>query len=255
MENRKHVALLYTYNRPHLLGRSIRCWLMQDYLNKTLCIYNNSPNYIELELKKIRNDGDSIMYEDNIILWNNHISLYTENHYDNLGEIYNDGLYYFQNYIKQSDVVSLWQDDDMYLHNHLNACNSFRGEIYKPFQSIYRDGVSKKTTLESNTFEGSWFIDSKFLLLNGFEEPSQYPEEGLIKSLSSTGIIVDKELPATYIYEWNNGVHHMSGGYSNHDTAFKNHRLNNNNIAKDNVVKIWSEEEVLNEINFDLLKE
>lgn len=238
MERLKHVALLYTYNRPELLGRSIRCWLEQTYKETTLCIFNNSSSFISLP---------NYIYEESnnrIHLVNQSKSCTNQEPYTNLGEIYNDGLFLFNKEIAESDVVSLWQDDDIYLSNHLEGCNYFENEIYKPFYSIYSDKANKKSSLEQNTFEGSWFINTNFLIKHGFAEPHNYPEGKLIRC-SSNGIIAKKELPPTYIYEWNNGVHHMSGGYSNHNTAFINHRANNIAPNEEKVIDVWSKEKLM----------
>lgn len=238
MERLKHVALLYTYNRPELIGRSIRCWLEQTYKETTLCIFNNSSSFISLP---------NYIYEESnnrIHLVNQSKSCTNQEPYTNLGEIYNDGLFLFNKEIAESDVVSLWQDDDIYLSNHLEGCNYFENEIYKPFYSIYSDKANKKSSLEQNTFEGSWFINTNFLIKHGFDEPHNYPEGKLIRC-SSNGIIAKKELPPTYIYEWNNGVHHMSGGYSNHNTAFINHRANNIAPNEEKVIDVWSKEKLM----------
>lgn len=238
MERLKHVALLYTYNRPELIGRSIRCWLEQTYKETTLCIFNNSSSFISLP---------NYIYEESnnrIHLVNQSKSCTNQEPYTNLGEIYNDGLFLFNKEIAESDVVSLWQDDDIYLSNHLEGCNYFENEIYKPFYSIYSDKANKKSSLEQNTFEGSWFINTNFLIKHGFAEPHNYPEGKLIRC-SSNGIIAKKELPPTYIYEWNNGVHHMSGGYSNHNTAFINHRANNIAPNEEKVIDVWSKEKLM----------
>lgn len=238
MKRLKHVALLYTYNRPELIGRSIRCWLEQTYKETTLCIFNNSSSFISLP---------NYIYEESnnrIHLVNQSKSCTNQEPYTNLGEIYNDGLFLFNKEIAESDVVSLWQDDDMYLSNHLEGCNYFENEIYKPFYSIYSDKANKKSSLEHNTFEGSWFINTNFLIKHGFDEPHNYPEGKLIRC-SSNGIIAKKELPPTYIYEWNNGVHHMSGGYSNHNTAFINHRANNIAPNEEKVIDVWSKEKLM----------
>ena len=238
MERLRHVALLYTYNRPELLGRSIRCWLEQTYKETTLCIFNNSSSFISLP---------NYIYEESnnrIHLVNQSKSCTNQEPYTNLGEIYNDGLFLFNKEIAESDVVSLWQDDDIYLSNHLEGCNYFENEIYKPFYSIYSDKANKKSSLEQNTFEGSWFINTNFLIKHGFDEPHNYPEGKLIRC-SSNGIIAKKELPPTYIYEWNNGVHHMSGGYSNHNTAFINHRANNIAPNEEKVIDVWSKQQLM----------
>lgn len=156
---KKHIALLYTYNRVELLGRSIRCWLMQEYPEKTLCIFNNSNNPISLTHD---------IYEEakgRIFLINQYKQSLTNQHYSNLGEIYNDGISLFYGHLLDSDIVSLWQDDDAYSPKHLNACNTFRGKVYKPYESIYIDRNNGTATYAVNNFEGSWFIDRNFYIM------------------------------------------------------------------------------------------
>lgn len=74
-----------------------------------------------------------------------------------------------------------------------------------------------------------------------------HPESKLYQHLDETNYIADKSLPPTYLYEWNNGVYHSSGGINNPDN-FKIFREKNNNTSANTIVRVWSEEEVTNNL-------
>lgn len=243
MERLKHVALLYTYNRPELLGRSIRCWLEQEYENKQLCIFNNGNIDITL-------GGDlSSNYSNNgIRIVNSNISIKTKLSYTNLGEIYNDGLVHFEKELKESNVVTMWQDDDMYLpHFIIDGCNSYDDtfhHIVKTKDFIFYDKGNNISKIDENNVEGSWLVDIEYLLDIKFAEPSMHPESSLYNERFVKVHRYDTFLNSpSYIYEWNNGVYHSSGGINNPNN-FNIYRQQNNKEEK--VIEVWSKEKLMN---------
>ncbi len=244
MERLRHVALLYTYNRPELLGRSIRCWLEQEYTNKQLCIFNNGNTDIT-----IGGDLSENISNKGIFVVNSNISSKTGRLYNELGEIYNDGLVYFKNEIENADLLTMWQDDDMYLPYFLNACNDLADyfelpDVFKAKEFIFYDKGSNINRKDENNAEGSWIVDIKFLLNTKFAEPHIHPESSIhAKLISDVNYIKDSNLKPSYIYEWNNGIYHISGNYSNPNN-FNIHRQQNNKEEK--VIKVWSKEKLMN---------
>lgn len=243
MERLRHVALLYTYNRPELLGRSIRCWLEQEYENKQLCIFNNGNTDIILG-----GDLSGNIANNEIQIVNSNISSKTGFIYNELGEIYNDGLVYFKTIIENADLLTMWQDDDMYLPHFLNSCNdlikySKLPDVFKTKEFIFYDKGNKYNRKDENNAEGSWIIDIKFLLEIKFAEPHIHPESSIHAKLNSNiNYIKDSNAKPSYIYEWNNGIYHISGGYNNPNN-FNIHRQQNNKEQK--VIEVWSKQQLM----------
>lgn len=244
MERLKHVALLYTYNRPELLGRSIRCWLEQEYTNKQLCIFNNGNTDIILG-----GDMDSNHSNLGIKVVNSNRNVWTNQPFNNLGTIYMNGLHWFAEELSNSTFVTMWQDDDMYLPHFIKdgvtGWNDINyPDVFKTKEFIFYDKGSKISKRDENNVEGSWVIDINFLLEHGFEEPSMHPEKRLHSKLQDgVNYIKDSNTKPSYIYEWNNGVYHSSGGINNPNN-FNIYRQQNNKEEK--VIDVWSKEKLMN---------
>lgn len=243
MERLRHVALLYTYNRPELLGRSIRCWLEQEYTNKQLCIFNNGNTDIT-----IGGDLSSDITNQGIVIVNKNTDVWSGEPFNNLGTIYMNGLHWFADELQNGDLVTMWQDDDMYLPHFLNSCNDLADyfdlpDVFKAKEFIFHDKGSRICKRDENNVEGSWIIDIDFLLETGFAEPSMHPETKLHAKLKSDfNYIKDPNLKPSYIYEWNNGVYHSSGGINNPNN-FKIYREQNNKEQK--VIEVWSKQQLV----------
>ena len=244
MERLKHVALLYTYNRPELLGRSIRCWLEQEYTNKQLCIFNNGNTDIILG-----GDMDSNISNQGIRIVNSNKDIWTGEPFNNLGTIYMNGLHWFAEELSNSTFVTMWQDDDMYLSHFLNSCNELANysnlpNVYKTREFIFHDKGNKISKKDENNVEGSWIVDIDFLMKTGFAEPSMHPETLLHAKLKdNVNYIKDSNAKPSYIYEWNNGVYHSSGGINNPNN-FNIYRQQNNKEEK--VIEVWSKQQLMN---------
>jgi len=237
MERLKHVALLYTYNRPELLGRSIRCWLEQEYTNKQLLIFNNSSCNITLH------EFDN---SQNIKIWNNHISTETNQEYNNLGQIIYDSFEYFKSILFQEDnIITFWQDDDIYFSNFLNAITTFKGDIYKAKQFIFYNKQNKEISITENNAEGTWFLKPDFIKNYHNNRVYQDSQKGLYDYITiiPTNYIIDSSLPISYVYEWGNNIFHLSGNMDNKDN-FKNYREHNNK-HESNII-VWSKEKLMN---------
>lgn len=233
-ELKKHVAVLCTYNRVTLLGRSIRCWLMQEYENKELCIFNNSPIDITLNIE-----------HPNIHIINQSKSIFGNDNYSCQGEMYNNALIQFNDKIVYSDIVTMWQDDDIYLCNFLDACNTFNGLIYKSYHAYYFEKDKEVLNIVNNNLEGSWLISSDFLLTTGFSNTPHAESKLLARAKDNNLYIEDVNLPLSYVYEWYNDVYHMSQDLYGKDSIVT---YRNNNTDSASVVKVWSEEEVLSQL-------
>lgn len=243
MERLRHVALLYTYNRPELLGRSIRCWLEQEYENKQLCIFNNGNTDIVL-------GGDINSNHSNlgIKVVNSNRNVWTNQPFNNLGTIYMNGLHWFMEELMEGDLTTMWQDDDMYLPHFLNSCSDLIDyfevpDVFKTKEFIFHDKGNKISKRDENNVEGSWIINIDFLLEYGFEEPSMHPEKKLHSKLQdSINYIKDSNAKPSYIYEWNNGIYHSSGGINNPNN-FNIYREQNNKEEK--VIEVWSKQQLM----------
>ena len=99
----KVLAICCTSGRHSLLERSVRMFLDQDYIDKTLLIYQNSS---------VNQSLDESLKDKNIILINRSLDSKTNEPYKNLGDIYNDLIQYIPDDI---EVVTFSDDDDVNL--------------------------------------------------------------------------------------------------------------------------------------------
>lgn len=147
----KLLAFCATHGRHTQLERSLGLFLNQDYQDKKLLIYQNSP--VQQRLFK-----DS----PEIILVNNHIDPITNAPFTNLGAIYNACLDYIEN---EDTAVTFWDDDDLFNAEHLSSGISglLRGgkSAYKPAYSYYRSDAGIE--LAKNVLEPSIFVTARHL--------------------------------------------------------------------------------------------
>ena len=192
----KITAIMATCGRHFFCERSVGMFLAQKYENKHLLIIQNS----EVEQKLDKN------YEN--------ITLINKSGFTNLGAIYNYALDFVPS---DTDVFCLFDDDDMYMPEHMTegANGLIRGKkmAYKPKFSFFQ--VREKISKANNVFEPSWFVDFKVVKEKKFREESNRHHYNWVEwCQKNRQLYVDENGPSTLIYTWGNperGVFKTSG--------------------------------------------
>lgn len=216
----KVIAIMATCGRHLCSERSLSLFLNQTYDNKHLLIYQNSEIHQVL---------DKSVDANLVTLVNNSKNLKTGEKYSNLGQIYNDAL----NYIGDSDVIIFWDDDDLFLPNHIEEgvngllkarLRSDRPyEAYKPAQSYYRhrNGID----LVVNTLEPSIFTTADHIKAYGFSETTTAQHLHWLQPLIDTGrILADPEGVPTMFYNWGDEFPTYKTSGDGSQNNFKNYR-------------------------------
>lgn len=196
----KVLAITATSGRHWCMERTLAMFLEQDYkYEHILFIFNNS----EVELKL-----DSIKLPTNkkIILLNQSKSSVTTKKYENLGQIYNDGLLVLEELNIEADIVTHMDDDDIYFPDHISegVKGYIKGNVlaYKPMKSYFhdKDGIH----LMNNVLEPSIFVNFYHLKNYGyFETNVNLHHKWLQPLIDDNQIFADKDGKSTFIYDWN----------------------------------------------------
>lgn len=194
--NYKYLGICATHGRHECLERAVGMFLNNDYENKHLLIFNNSTTKQKLNKE----------YE-NIILINQSVNTWGDK-FTSLGDIYNTILNTISELGIQPDVVSMWDDDDMYLPNHISEgvkgwseAHSLGKEAYKPKQSYYRHAGGVESM--ENTLEPSIFVSYEHMNKYGFSDETTAQHLAWVNPLVYEGkILVKSDGIKTLIYNW-----------------------------------------------------
>lgn len=190
--------LTCTKGRHTMLERNVKMFLDQDYENKIMVIYNNSPKAMFLD-KSIMGKG--------IILINQHIDSKTGEPYTNLGAIYNDTIAHIPNNV---DLLVGADDDDIYLPNHISegVKGYIRGKdlnsnckAYKPKFSYYKY-LTEPVSKVCNVLEPSIFVKMSHIREHGYHNNTENQHHKWLDALG-TDIFVDEDGVSTYFCDWN----------------------------------------------------
>lgn len=235
MEKPKVTAIMATCGRHTCSERSLSLFLNQTYENKHLVIYQNS--HVEQEL-------DINIPTNLVTIINNFIDSKTGLKYETLGAIYNDAIKYVP---EDTDVITFWDDDDLFLINHLEK--GIEGYLkaldsgmlaYKPAKSYYKhhNGIA----LVNNTLEPSMFVKASHILEHGFSDTTSDQHLKWVNPLVYNRLIcVDPEGPPTLIYNWGDNIPTFkTSGDPNNPYNFYNYR----NFSSDHGDRIISKIDV-----------
>lgn len=244
------VAIMATCGRHKLCERSLRFFLDQDYTGEhTLLIFNNS--HIEQHGGPIRNED--MPDNKHLILVNQCIDSETKEKYTNLGAIYRDALKELDHIVPEPDIIIHWDDDDIFLPDHISAGVSGieyarkynMGFIaYKPAKSYYRhpNGVE----LMSNTLEPSIFVEANHIKEHGYSLTTTDQHLQWVNPLVyEKKIFVDEDGIPTLIYNWGD-VHiptFKTSGNATHPDNFNNYRAFSKDHG-DGLIIPWKKEDV-----------
>lgn len=240
------LCLSATCGRHHLMERSLRLFLQQDFGGEhTLLIYNNSP--VQQELAPLELPDNK-----HVILINQNIDSETGKQYTSLGAIYNDLWKRIDP--EEYPIVTHWDDDDLFLPNHIKEgfWGLMRARLrsdgiyyaYKPKYSFYRsaEGVS----LSENTLEPSIFVDSQHVKDHGYSLTTTEQHLQWVNPLKEKDeIFVDPAGIPTLIYNWGDidiWTFKTSGDYRNPNN-FNNYRQHSIDHG-DYILTPWTLEQI-----------
>jgi len=208
-------AIMATCGRHRCAERALTCFLKQDYQGEhTLLIHNNSPVSQSINLPPLPANK-------HVILLNRSTDEHA-NRYASLGAIYNDSIKVVPS---DADLIIFWDDDDMYLPNHITSGvegykkaqeEGFRA--YKPFYSFYRH--SGGITLVANNMEPSVFVQASEIKRLGFSNTTSDQHMQWYAGLGDK-IFVDMAGKPTLIYNWGDGDKWMGEQFVEHIPTFK----------------------------------
>lgn len=229
MTENKIAALCCTHGRFTCLKRVIRCFMDQTYTGPSLLFICNSGKELKFsdELRNyISTFSDKRIYIFNI----------KESDYNSVGEKYNIALQALFERFPMVDVVTSFDDDDIFLPNHLSEGNKgiekaySKGKLaYKPKLSYfrYRENGLHKIAQNENTYETSIFVDAKYLKERGFAPVSiRYHQQWLDLLTIENKILVDTLGESTLVYNWGDtwDTYKMSGSGIDNQNNFDAHK-------------------------------
>lgn len=225
----KVVALMMTCGRHSCCERSLKFFLDQDYEGfHDIIIYQNSEVFQEL--------GDFYVPSNKTVtLINNNIDYRTGKPFTSLGAIYNNAIHDIP---EDADVVIFWDDDDIFLPNHITkGVDGLRRAYidstgnpkfaYKPYHSYFR--TSSGITLAHNTLEPSIFVNANFIKEHGFHDTTSNQHLKWVDALVRVGgVYQDPEGTPTLCYNWGDTdlVTYKTSGIPDGDASFKGYRKN-----------------------------
>jgi hypothetical protein len=242
MSDLKIVCLMLTAGRHYCAERSLSFFLDQDYPNKHLIIYQNSP---------IPQKLDDRIDPSLVTLINNNIFSETGKPYTSLGDIHNDALKYIP---EDADVVNVWDDDDLRPKYFLSeGVKGYERAIasgkkaFKPLTCIFRtaDGLSPT----QNMLEGSWFVNAQYIRETGFKSGVNVSHhEGWTLPLINGQLFLSDDINTpNYNYCWGETiqVYKTSGAGETSDNFANYHRFSQEHgdciLSKIDVDKYYKE--------------
>lgn len=246
----KICAIMATCGRHTLAERSLRFFLDQEHDPDlgfkdifSLLIFNNSPISADMDEDAMKGTEG---YKQ-IKLVNSSKFSGTGEDYRTLGEIYNDALLEIAD---DTDVIVHWDDDDIFLPNHLyEGMRGLRRAIeigkiaYKPARSYYRHpgGID----LMSNTLEPSIFVAAYHIQEYGYGDSTSDQHLKWVDPLVyGEKIFVDEQGSPTLIYNWGdiNIPTFKTSGNHGHPSNFSNYREFSRDHG-DKILTPWPKEE------------
>jgi len=163
----KVTCLCATRGRYQLLRSSVSYFLLQDYPNKELIIFNNHAVDIELS-DFLKNQGN--------------IHLINAGEFSSIADVYNTAFSYVDSFGENtSEFIAIWDDDDIYLPWHLSTAVKWLSEnpTYQycgPREQLAIDSDNEhypKLIVWRNFCEGRILVRKSHLDLYGFGPHSE----------------------------------------------------------------------------------
>lgn len=207
----KATALMCTYGRHFFLERSVRMFLEQDYENKHLVIFQNSPVFQTMHQE----------YPN--------VTLVNQTGFDTVGDVFEEAIKHIPD---DTDLVFVWDDDDIYFRNHLSngvaGIKKYNKLGYKPKYSLFKD--AGEISVISNTLEATWALKKELLLNVGFSKYnfSDSHQAWVTYCFENDEVYEDEESPITFCYTWRNpeGVVVHTSSIESHPNSKQIHHAN-----------------------------
>jgi|3_EtaG_2_1085321.scaffolds.fasta_scaffold09822_5 cephalosporin hydroxylase len=167
----KVTCLCATKGRYELLRSAVSYFLLQDYPNKELLIFNNHPEPIKLS---------SFVEEQH------NIHIINAGEFSSIADVYNTALTYVDTWGgPPTEFVAIWDDDDIYFPWHLSTGlkHLVKGthHAWQPREQLYIDASYEhypKINAIRNHCEGSMVVKYSTLSSVGFGPASNADEHG-----------------------------------------------------------------------------
>ena len=221
--NLKVTCICPTRGRFNVLREAVSFFLLQDYTNKELIIFNNHPEPIVPHPKLIKHNVRVINAGD-----------YTGK---SMETVYAHALKYVSS---DTEYVAVWDDDDMYLPWHLSDnISKLSASNKKAIRASYGywQDISNSTkdefTVIRNTLEASMIAKKGYIFFNEDDKDKKHPEfthphtSWVVKTTQEDGYLYNNRI--TGIFRWNYGkrYHHLQsvGPHLNNEETGKNQLL------------------------------
>lgn len=214
MKQPKISCICPTRGRFNILRESISFFLLQDYENKELIIFNNHPIDIKIHPKLLKHNIKVINAGD-----------YSGK---SMQIIYSDALKYIS---EDSEYVAIWDDDDMYLPWHLSdninkLLNSDKKFIRPKFGYWHDITHSTEYSVISNTLEAGMIVRKDIIFFDesvgndstGYTHPHIYWES---KASKENNFIYNYDITAIFRWKYGQNDYHLqcSGPHNNIDSG------------------------------------
>lgn len=204
------LGICTTYKRPRALQNALQCFLDQSYPHRWLHVLDDAGMYTE-------HGGDNW----SITSLKNRIPSLPDKHH----EAIQLGLRSIPRHLvgNRRIIIALWDDDDIYLHNHMaEIAKAFQEEAdpkqYFAPDSVYSNyGCPFGEVVEENAigrFHGSWaFTLEAYTFTNGYDQPHVCNFDALMgdklhRVCGRTFYSVNR--PPTYVYRWGSNGYNVS---------------------------------------------
>jgi len=201
-ETPKVTCLCATKGRYELLRSAVSYFILQDYPNKELIIFNNHEVDIKL--------SDFVKKQGNIHVVN-------AGEFSSISDVYNTALTYVDSFGEQtSEFIAIWDDDDIYLPWHLSTGIAKLRETSKmawgPKYQFFVAGDS--LDIVTNYCEGRLIVNYEFLKSVGFGTTEgvskNHPHPKWMREVDLNGGFAESDCDEnSYAYYWGHPLRYM----------------------------------------------
>lgn len=218
-------AVTCTRGRHTLLERCVGLFLKQDYEGVAYqIIFNNAkPSRNPQRMAKDYNTDNK-----KIILVNQPFDSRTGERYSSINQIFENAMMHVS---EEVEVVTFFDDDDIFLPNHLSEGVKGYKEAreqgmwaYKPYHSL----IQTTNSIEEihNMCEPSVFVNKEYVNTLGFSTHSAAYHHQWLNPLIREGKLYEPiDGTPTFVYQWVGGCYHISGDGEN-PKNLENHNRN-----------------------------
>lgn len=181
-------CLLATHGRYQRLRDSLACFLSQTYPHRRLLILNQHPVPVVCDIP-----GVTVLNEDHPTLRD---------------------VRFRQIAVSDSDLLAQWDDDDLYLPDHLATAVEMIGDFdaWKPEQSWFRAGDEHH--LVSNVMEAAWVYRRSVAATYAISDAPEHDEHPLFHCLPLERLTQSPlGVQTTFMASWGDGGFHLSGSF------------------------------------------